>query len=45
MCSQTGGAMKEFVDMPNHWVHLTCVAAFYELSPLGTFIILIINDE
>jgi hypothetical protein len=27
--------MKELVDLPGHWVHVTCVAALYELRPLG----------
>jgi hypothetical protein len=34
LCSQKGGAMKELVDLPGHWVHVTCVAALYELRPL-----------
>jgi hypothetical protein len=34
LCSQKGGAMKELVDLPGRWVHVTCVATLYELRPL-----------
>lgn len=33
LCSQKGGAMKQVVDTPN-WVHLTCVATLFEVTPL-----------
>jgi len=33
LCSLKGGAMKQVVDTTN-WVHLTCVATLYEVTPL-----------
>jgi len=33
LCSLKGGAMKQVVDSTS-WVHLTCVATLYEVTPL-----------
>jgi hypothetical protein len=34
LCGLKGGAMKQLLDKPHNWVHVTCIATLYECSPI-----------
>jgi len=34
MCGLKGGAMKQLLDKPHDWIHVTCIATLYECSPI-----------